>query len=186
MTKVVASTPSDAAAAPSHPDHARWVKETTLKMEVQHAQRAGGTLRDAERENARLLERMEALARNERPAVARPRKSRQQRMLDRAVEVREALPRPAGLTWLSSSPCGRCGVCRACRREKRILQVSNLAKQRDPWALKAMWGISLVLLRANAKTGEFRGKGKVDINRIVTAEAERLCDDSIKRLGQWE
>lgn len=156
-------------------------------MEVEHAKRIGKTFRDAESENIRLLERMEALARLEKPKAkpSVPRKSRRQRMLERAVEVRQALPKPKTLTWLGSSPCGRCGVCRACRREKRILAITNLAKQRDEWALKSMWWISLMLLRAQAKTGEFTGKNKTDANRIVTAAAEKLCEDSVSRLGRW-
>jgi hypothetical protein len=42
---VKAVTPSAAAASPSHPDHARWVKERTLKQEIEHATLIGGTLR---------------------------------------------------------------------------------------------------------------------------------------------
>lgn len=184
--KVSAVTPVDAASDPKHPDHARWVKETTLAMEIAHAQRMGGTFRDAEAENARLLIRMEALARNEKPTIAKPRKSRQQRMLERAVEVKAALPRPPALTWLGSSPCGRCGLCRACLREKRILAISHMAtRERDPWAIKSMWGITLLLLRAKGATGEFRGANKTKAHQLVVSAAEKLCDDSVKRMGAW-
>lgn len=186
--KVSAVTPVDAASDPKHPDHARWVKETTLAMEVAHAQRMGGTLRDAEAENARLLIRMEALARNERPAISKPkpRRSRQERMLERAVEVKAALPQPKTLTWLGSSPCGRCGLCRACLREKRILAIGHLAtKDRDPWAMSSMWNITLLLLRAKGATGEFRGVSKAKAQSLVVAAAENLCDASVKRMGAW-
>jgi hypothetical protein len=177
----------DAAADPKHPDHDRWVKEQTLAIEVAHAQRIGKSFRDAETENNRLLQRMEALARAEKPKAApKPRKSRQQRMLERAVEVREALPVKPAFTWLNSSPCGRCGLCRACRREKRILAISHRAtKQREPWALQAMWGITLVILRWKGRTGEFRGLNKTDADRRITAEAERICDESARHMGRW-
>jgi hypothetical protein len=184
--KVTAVTPVDSASDPSHPDHARWVKEQTLAMEVAHAQRMGGTLRDAEAENNRLLIRMEALARNEKPVIAKPKRSRQERMLERAVEVRAALPQPATLTWLGSSPCGRCGLCRACLREKRILAIGHLAtKERDPWAMMSMWNITLLLLRAKGAVGEFRGATKAKAHKIVVTAAEKLCDDSVARLGAW-
>lgn len=155
-------------------------------MEIAHAQRMGGTLRDAEAENARLLLRMEAIARHEKPAIAKPRRSRTQRLLDRAVEVREALPRPKTLTWLGSSPCGRCGLCRACMREKRILAISHLAtKQREAWALQAMWGITLLLYKITGRAGEYKGLSKSDAQRRVVAAAEKVCDESIARLGAW-
>lgn len=183
---VSAVTATDAASDPKHPDHDRWVKEQTLAMEIAHAQRMGGTLRDAETENSRLLLRMEAIARYEKPAITKPRKSRRQRLLDRAVEVREALPRPATLTWLGSSPCGRCGLCRACMREKRILAISHLAtKQRDAWALKSMWGIALMLYKVTGQAGEFKGLSKSDAQRRVVAAAEKICDESAARLGAW-
>jgi hypothetical protein len=184
--KVTAVTPVADASSPSHSDHDRWVKEQTLAMEVAHAQRVGGTLRDAEAENIRLLQRMEALARLEKPAICKPRKSRGQRMLERAVEVREALPKPKTLTWLGSSPCGRCGVCRACMRERRILAISHMAtQQKDPWALKSMWSIALFMYKISSGTGEFRGVTKSDARRRVESTAEKLCDDSIQRLGPW-
>lgn len=184
--KIAAVTPVGAASDPKHPDHARWVKETTLAMEVAHAQRIGGTFRDAEAENARLLLRMEALARHEKPTIAKPRRSRQERMLERAVEVRAALPQPKTLTWLGSSPCGRCGLCRACLREKRILAIGHLAtKERDAWAMKSMWNITLLLLRAKSAIGEFRGASKTKAQSLVVAAAEKICNASVKRMGAW-
>jgi hypothetical protein len=184
---VTAVTAPDSASDPAHPDHDRWVKQYTLAMEMEHAKLIGGTARDAEIENLRLLTRMENIARAARPrAPNAPRKSRQQRALERAVKVREAMPsRDPGLLWLKSSPCGRCGVCRACMRERRILAISQLVKQRDEWALAVMWRLSLFMLKANGGAGEFAGLSKSDINRRVTAEAERVCDESVKRMGAW-
>ena len=187
--KITAVTPVADASDPNHPDHARWVKDHTLAMEVAHAKVLGGSFRDAETENNRLLLRMEALARNEKPKSKlpkQPRKSRRQRMLERAVEVREALPKPEGLTWLTSSPCGRCGLCRGCKREKRILKISHLAtKSKEPWALQAMWSISLVLFKIKGGAGEYRGLTKSDAQKRVVAAAEKLCDDSVVHLGAW-
>lgn len=158
-------------------------------MEVDHAKVVGLGLREAEAENARLLERMEAMAREAKPSASKPtkpRKSRQQRMLERAVEVRDALPKRKEMTWLTSSPCGRCGACVPCKREKRILAISQKATQeKDPWALRSMWSIFLFMNRINGGAGEFRGLSKADINRRVTAEAERVCDESVKFFGEW-
>lgn len=184
--KVAAVTPGEAASDPLHPDHDRWVKETTLKMEVEHAQKLGGTLRDAEAENARLLARMEALAREAKPVHQRnvPRKSRAERMLDRAVSVKHAMPKPN--MWLASSPCGRCGLCRGCKREKRVLAIGHLAtKQKDPWAMQSMWGISLLLLRIQAGSGEFKGVSKSAAQKRLVAAVEKVCDESVKKLGAW-
>ncbi len=187
MTKVSAVTAPDAASDPAHPDHDRWVKQYTLAMEIEHAKRIGGSIRQAEAENLRLLTRMENMARGANAAATHaPRKSRKQRALDRAVQIRAAMPaRDPGVLWLKSSPCGRCGVCRACMRERRILAISQLTKQRDEWALAVMWRLSLFLLKANSGAGEFAGLSKSDINRRVTAEAERVCDESVKRMGAW-
>lgn len=186
--KVTGVTPTDAASDPLHPDHDRWVKERTLAIEVAHAERTGGTLRDAERENARMLIRMEALARSEKiKTQPDPHKSRRQRFLERAVEVREALPkRDPGVTWLKSSPCGRCGVCRPCMRERRILALGRMAtQQKEPQALALMWDMFAYLARSATKAGEFRDKSESDINRMVTAKAEAICDQSVRWLGAW-
>ena len=184
--KVSAVSVPDAASDPKHPDHDRWVKETTLAMEVRHAQLMGGTLRDAEAENARLLVRMEALAREAKPAIAKPRKSRQERALDRAVTVKAALPRKE-LTLQQLSPCGRCGVCRACMRERRIVAITAKAKsERDGWAIQTMWKMAMLLWQAQAKAGPFLGKTKRDANRIITAAAEKVCDESVHHgFGRW-
>ena len=184
--KVSAVHVPDAASDPAHPDHDRWVKETTLAMEVRHAQFVGGTLRDAEAENARLLIRMEALARESGTPVVKPRKSRQERALDRAVTVKAALPRPE-LTLQKKSPCGRCGVCRACMRERRIVAIAAKAKnERDGWAIQTGWKIAMMLWSAQAGTGEFKGKSAEDVNRIVTAVAEKVCDESVSHgFGKW-
>jgi hypothetical protein len=45
--------------------------------------------------------------------------------------------------------------------------------------------MSLILLRANSRTGEFTGLNKTDVDRKVTAEAEALCDVSVRIMGPW-
>lgn len=91
--KITAVTPSDAASDPKHPDHDRWVKETTLKIEVEHAKRLGLSFRDAETENAYWLQRAEAKAREKPGAVPvsktqRKRKTRDERLAERPVSRR--------------------------------------------------------------------------------------------------
>ncbi len=54
--KVAATEIPDAASNPTHPDHDRWVKDRTLRMEVEHAKVLGLPLRIAEQENQRLLD----------------------------------------------------------------------------------------------------------------------------------
>lgn len=185
--RIVPVTPGEDASSPAHPDHARWVKETTLAIEVRHAQAIGGTFRDAESENNRLLERMEALARIEKPKPSKPtgpRKSREQRALDRAVSVKRALPevKPSA----KMPPCKFCGGCLHCRRLIRMQAIRNKALQeKDPWATTVMWRTALLLLRANAAAGEFVGKTKAEIDRMVTQSAESICDESVKVMGGW-
>lgn len=180
--KVTAVTPVDAASDPRHPDHDRWVKETTLAMEVAHAQRVGGTLRDAEAENARLLARMEALARNEKPAAPVKRVDRETRAAERGVTARHAAPE---IHISKLSPCGRCGTCVACKREKRVCLI--IQHQRTDKTCEALAGeMFLTALRANAALGEFKFMSKRERDRAIVIKAESVCDRSVKRFGAWK
>lgn len=180
--KVTAVTAPDAASDPKHPDHDRWVKETTLAMEVRHAQIMGGTFRDAEAENIRLLERAEALARNAKPAAAKPRADRKQRIADRGVTARHAAP---AVHISKLSPCGRCGVCRNCKREKRVYLIIQNRKT-DKLCASLADEMFLSALRINAGMGEFRFMGKAERDRAITVKAESVCDRSVKRFGAWQ
>lgn len=175
--KVIAVTPSAAASDPAHPDHDRWVKETTLKMEVEHAERVGKTLREAEAENAYWLNRSARIqpANNTKPT--KPRRSREQRLSERGVTVRPApLVRP-----LKPSPCGRCGVCRSCMRERRVVLI--LQKRNESQFLA---NLAHGLLKASMRIGKFAGLSKRDYERAVVAACESACEASISRLGDWK
>ncbi len=186
--KVEGVTPAATASSPDHPDHDRWVKEKTFKMEVEHAQAVGLSLRHAESENARLLERMEAVARLA-PAVPgtvqRPkkRKTRAERIMQRAVQITAAQPQ---IVAQKLSPCGRCGTCRRCMRERRVLAIIQRAKTGD--ALMERWAaeIAATAIFASGGVGPFRGMTQSDVTRAVIRKAEDICDKSVAFLGKWE
>ena len=178
--KVTAVTPTDAASDPNHPDHDRWVKETTLKIEVEHAQRVGKTLRDAEAENAHWLQRAEARARDAKVAVptkpSAPRRSRDERLAERGVTVTAPAVRE-----LKPSPCGRCGLCRNCMRERRVLLIMQKRKEHPFFA-----GLADTLIRASLRIGRFATLRGRDYERAVVAVCEQACDASVARLGEWK
>lgn len=186
--KVTAVTPTDAASDPLHPDHDRWVKETTLAVEVAHAQRVGKTFRDAEAENAYWLNRAEAKAREAKPVPAakpRPRKDREQRAQARGVAVRPGKIGPEP-TLRQLSPCGRCGVCRACRRERRIYQLAISYKQtRDEKIKRTLDGLFFLSMQARDLTGPFHGMSRTDAERVLVRKLEDICDSTIPSMGEW-
>jgi hypothetical protein len=186
--KISAVTPDDAASDPAHPDHDRWVKDRTLAMEARHAAVQGRTFRQAETENAFWLARAEAMARGHKDPVGKPqqrkRKTREERLANRPVQVRAAKPeKPVTLARLS--PCGRCGICRACKREKRVLLISQRAKQGDMKFVTIMWRLSVDGMHALTCSGRFKGLTKRDANRKLMAELEDICDSTVMQMGPW-
>lgn len=188
--KVSAVTPVDAASDPQHPDHDRWVKETTLAMEVEHARRLGRSVRDAEIENAHWLQRSEEIAREAKAPTApakpglRKRLTREERLAQSPVT--RTVAKGPGRTWKNTSPCGRCGVCRGCKREKRIYAIA-LAARRDgdkaySEALNQLWLHSMAV---EGRTGPYAGMTKRDANRILVRRMEDLCDSTTLQMGPW-
>ncbi len=139
-------------------------------MEVDHVKVIGGSLRDAEDTNARSLERMEqrAARRAATPAVAPAPSRRDRRIADGGVFRRAptALVKPA-----KPSPCGRCGTCRHCMCERRICAIAQKASAGD--------------IRSQGRIGKFAGRSSRDVDRILTAAAEELCDRTIPLMGEW-
>ncbi len=185
---VTAVIPTADASSPSHPDHDRWVKESTLAMEVAHH---CGVLDQpfsvAESENIRLLERMEARAREAPlvdPTPSAPRQSREERAAERGVTVRPAQPLSL-VKQLSPSPCGRCGSCRHCKAEGRLVAVMHKAKLGDQELIALFGPFAMLALNARARLGQFRGMRKADIDRIVTMAIEVLCDRTVPSMGNW-
>jgi hypothetical protein len=174
--KITAVTPTDAASDPAHPDHDRWVKETTLKLEVEHAQRVGLSFRDAESANAYWLARAEAKARVPvAPSSPAPRKDRTQRLAERGVTV--TAPK---VKKLKPSPCGRWGAGRNRMGERRVVGI--MAKRKED---KFFAALAEPLIRASYRLGSFAGLSKREYERAVVAACEAACDASIPRLGRW-
>lgn len=186
--KIAAVTPTDAASDPKHPDHDRWVKEHTLKLEVEHARRLGRSFRQAEDENRFWLERAEQRARGLKEPAGTPklrkRKTREERLAERPVVVRPSkIKKDVGLRGLS--PCGRCGVCIACKREKRVYLMAIKAKQGDAKfdrIIKQLWLNSMM---ANCCTGPFTGMTRIDAARKMERELEDICDATVMQMGPW-
>lgn len=190
--KVQAVTPSDVASHPSHPDHDRWVKEKTLRMEIEHARVLGIPLRIAEAENVRMLERSERIAKETPQKLTKKRKphgvldaqgrtSRQQRNRERGVIVKPATPevKPVKL-----SPCGRCQKCLACRREQRAMLIIHRRKENRGLDMLAL-RMFVTALHSKAGSGKFKGLSKRDTDRAVSADVETICDESVRWLGAW-
>lgn len=184
--KVTAITVDANASDPAHPDHARWVKDYTLAMEVAEAKRRGLPLSVAEANNQRLLERADKIAKNKsaasKPDPRRIRESRDDRHKARGVTVRQAKPL---VSPLKLSPCGRCGTCRACMRERRVLAIIIKAKQGDAVMLGLAWQMTATALDAQGGVGRYLHMSKADRDRAVTAKAELICDQSVRWLGAW-
>lgn len=182
--KVSAVTPSELASDPTHPDHDRWVKERTLKMEIDHAKAVGLPLRVAEAENIRLLERAERIARETPAAPVKSKKNvgSEQRKKDRGVTTKVAKPVPLAVRL---SPCGRCGTCRRCFREKRILAMSQKARAGDHKFAVVLWNLGMYAQQAKDGTGPFVGIPPRDANRMVIRKLEEICDATVPQMGPW-
>lgn len=189
--KVTAVPIADGASDPAHPDHDRWVKETTLRMEIEQAKRMGQSLAAAEANNRRLLDRAERIAKDKAarltkkkspPAIEQERKSRLQRLQERAVTVRAAQPL---VSPLKLSPCGRCGTCRPCMRERRVLAIIEKARAGDLVMLDMAWKMTACALDAQGGSGRFANVSKSDRDRIVAQVAEEICERSTRWLGKW-
>lgn len=184
--KVTAVTPVAAAASPTHPDHARWVKERTLALEVaQHP-----TLRAAESANMRALERL--ANRKRKPRVAKkPRKIETPEQLAReGVTVRPAAPRKIP----QMPPCKRCRKCLWCKRAIRISMIGVKALQEDVRALALQNELNAIVLAASGKRDYRDALGRElpfsrlvgpDVDKAVNAGVEWVCDRSASFMGQW-
>jgi hypothetical protein len=151
------------------------IKDATLKMEIEHAKAVGLSLRDAEAENVRQLERSEQIAKEAKPTAknAGSRIRRAQRgVTTRVVDTKLAVPKP--------SPCGRCGTCRNCMRERRVLLIMQKRKE-DPMLAR----LAAKLIEAAMRLGRFRFLTGKDYDRAVTACATDACDASMSKLGEW-
>jgi hypothetical protein len=174
---ITAVTPPDAASDPVHPDHDRWVKEKTLRMEIEHAQLVGLSLRHAEAENARMLARAEQRAK-EQPAPkakAPPSEARAQRHAARGITRRAPKKRKA--------ECA-CGLCTPCKRKMRVLAIFQRRASSDAMcALGKDLGVALLALVSGK--GSFAGMRQSDAKRAFNAKIDAICDRSVPLLGGW-
>lgn len=188
--KVTAVTPVAAAANPSHPDHARWVKEETLKAEIKHAQLRGLSFRDAETENTRQLERL--AQRKLKPK--KPKKAKRidtpEQLAKEGVTVRAAPKRKAP----KMPPCKLCRTCIWCRRAIRVSHIGLRARQQDLRAVALQDELNAIMIAAisrkdyrdalNRELPFSRIVGK-DVDKAVTMGIEWVCDRSVNFMGQW-
>jgi len=173
---ITAVQPPDAASDPKHPDHDRWVKDRTLKMEIEHAQLVGLTLRDAEAENARMLARAEQKAKEAPTVVAKPSPiAREQRHAARGI-TRKA-PKNAG------KPECSCGLCIPCRRKMRVLAIFRGRAAGHPvlFALSEDIKSSFVVRIRDSIAGVRKGA----LDRALAARIDAICDRSIPTMGEW-
>lgn len=193
---VKAVTPAPDASNPAHPDHARWVKEKTLEMEVRHAQTVGGTFRDAETQNNAALIRLE----NRR---ARKRLSRQGRKREiaaqRKIAGREITRKElsdAGVTRRPASPILKPPPIAAVDRPWafRIARIMELGRQGDRRAIQLALEVVAIKMAVSAKRDYKDAVGRelpfsrlrgASVHRAVRAGMEWVCERSIPLLGAW-
>ena len=188
--KITPVSVPDAASNPAHPDHDRWVKERTLKMEIEHAKVLGLPLRVAEAENQRLLERSAQIAKDKKQSLSKKKdapgtsvaRSHSARKAARGVTVRAAKPLISGAKL---SPCGRCGTCKRCKAEKRVFAMSLKAKQGDLKFAVVLWQLAMYAQQAQDGTGKFVGIKPADANRMVIRRLEEVCDATVPTMGEW-
>jgi hypothetical protein len=188
--KVTAVTPSAAAANPSHPDHARWVKEKTLAIEANHANATGVSFRDAETTNTRQLERLANRKRKPKKPKA-PRKDWTPEQLAKQGVTVKAAPKKAPPKL---PPCKLCRVCVWCKRAIRVSHIGLRARQDDLRARALQDELNAIMIAAItrkdyrdalARELPFSRITGHDVDKAVTMGIEWVCDRSVNFMGQW-
>lgn len=188
--KVTAVTPVAAASNPSHPDHARWVKEQTLAIEARNAAATGLSFRAAETENTRQLERL--AARKQKPKA--PKKQRVDTTAEQlaAAGVTKRVAKPRRLAPMPA--CKLCRKCVWCKRSLRMSQIARRAKEEDVRARALMDEIMAITFAAMSRKDyrdalsrelPFSRITGTDVDKAVTQGIEWVCDRSVTFMGQW-
>lgn len=188
--KVTAVIQDAAASNPSHPDHARWVKDQTLAIEVRNAQAQGLSLRHAEIENSRQLERLA----NRKRKKAAPKKPRIDTTAEQlaAAGVTKKIAKPRHLAPMPA--CKLCRKCVWCKRSLRMSQIATRARQDDVRARALMDEITAITFAAMSRKDykdalnrelPFSRITGHDVDKAVTMGIEWVCDRSIAFMGQW-
>lgn len=188
--KIAAVTPVAAAANPSHPDHARWVKEQTLAMEIAHARAAGLSARVAEINNTRQLERLANRKRKRKAKKPTRTDWTPESLAKEGVTVRPAPKRAAP----QMPPCKLCRKCEWCRRAIRVSHIGLRARQEDIKARALQDELNAIMLAAIGRRDYKDAIGRelpfsritgVDVDKAVTQGIEWVCDRSTSFMGQW-
>lgn len=192
---VKAVTPSDAAKAPNHPDHARWVKDVTVKREHEHAIMTGGTARDAEKANALSLERLDARKRHAKPQKPKKKVDAAKREVTHADLIAAGVTKkPATIRKVEARACNFCGLCKRCRRELRVSQIMAKAREGDRRAHALTMELVAVMFAAQRRVDYKDAIGRelpfsrlhgLARDRAATAGVENACDRSVSFLGEW-
>lgn len=192
---VKANTPSDAAKAPSHPDHSRWVKDITLKRETEHAILNGGTSRDAETINLANLERLDGRKRYAKPKKPKKKADAARREVTHADLIAAGVTKkPATIRKVEARACNFCGLCMRCRRELRVSQIMAKAREGDKRAHALTMELVAVMFAAQRRVDYKDGLGRelpfsrlrgFERDRAATAGVENACDRSVSFMGEW-
>lgn len=188
--KVTAVTPVAAASNPAHPDHDRWVKEVTLKQEIDHARSLGLSLRHAETENSRQLERLANRKRRPKAAKKPKRIDSPEQLAKEGVTVRPAPKRKAP----ALPPCKLCRVCVWCKRAIRVSMIGVKARQQDLKACALQDELNAIMIAAIGRRDYRDALGRelpfsrivgADVDKAVTMGIEWVCDRSTPFMGDW-
>jgi len=188
--KVTAVTPSAAAASPSHPDHARWVKEQTLAIEANHANARGLSGRHAEIENTRQLERLANRKRKPPKKKKTAPSPTAEQLAKEGVTVRAAPKRKV----FSMPPCKLCRKCVWCKRAIRVSHIGVRARQEDLRARALQDELNAIMIAAIRGRDYKDAIGRElpfsrivghDVDKAVTQGIEWVCDRSASYMGQW-
>ncbi len=187
-------TPAATASTPSHPNHARWVKERTLEVEARHTHVIGGSIRDAEDANNRNLIRLDARKRENKPKPVKQALDVSKREITHA-DLKEAgvTKRRSSVVKIAAYKCKHCGMCRRCRRELRVSEIMRRNKVGDS-SVMALANSLAVMVLAHGMRKLYRD-GSVEFrfnvleglqrNRALLAATELICERSSATMGAW-
>lgn len=202
MTDVRDDAPSLATPPTSAAEKPRWLKAYTMRFEVAHQNRIGGTLRDAEDANNASLQRLDAKKREDRgrrvltPDRVALEERRARRRDKLGVQVKPIAP----VYVAAAKACRNCGRCRLCAREARTVAI--MAKAREGDAAMAYLTHNLVALtlahqkRIDCRIAPTPGAPGKEVgfarmmlhgerNLAFVGAVEAICDWSVGSLGKW-
>jgi hypothetical protein len=190
VSEVRTGAPSDSAADPRHPDHARWVLERLLRDGADWERQLGRLpdLHELQEHWGRTLSRLDQKrARKvvtDRAAAKQridPAEGRLVRGGDRHAQARARI---------EAERC-RCPTqdCRTCRINRRVGQLVEFdtSQMRFHYPAHAA-AILRIYLMASAGAGPFRGASPQEGRRIITRLVQDICDQSrsVPTLGEWD